>query len=131
MARKLEITLDEVWAADAISDRCPPLVFAVVARALDCPELEHEATRLLVERDLPGQEVERVLTHLSSPALTDLERDLVSLARETVWGQPAQIQPKLHRLKDRLTREQLLEFAGMAALANAVCRLSVLGCEVA
>ena len=77
------------------------------------------------------EEVQEILTHLSSPALDEIEREIVPLARETVWYQPAQIQRRCREFQDLVTREQMLEFVGVASIANAVCRLGVVGdgCE--
>ncbi len=131
MARQLRIVLDGMWSSNAITPRAVPLVFAVIARALGCAASEREATRLLVERGLTVEEVQEILTHLSSPALDEIEREIVPLARETVWYQPAQIQGRCREFRDLVTREQMLEFIGVASLANAICRLGVLsdGCE--
>ena len=71
-------------------------------------------------------DVEEILTHLSSPELDEVEREIVPLARETVWYDPAPIQRRFHDFKSRMTREQTLEFVGAVSLANAVCRLGVL-----
>jgi hypothetical protein len=79
-----------------------------------------------MERGLTVEEVEEILTHLSSPALNEIEREIVPLARETVWYQPVQIQERCRELQDLVTREQMLEFIGVASLANAICRLGVL-----
>ncbi len=71
------------------------------------------------------EEVQEILTHLASPALNEIEGEIVPLARETVWYQPAQIQRRCREFQDLVTREQMLEFLGAASLANAVCRLGV------
>ena len=125
IARHLRIVLDRMWSSNAITPRATPLVFAVIARALGCAASEREATRLLVERGLTVEEVQEILTHLASPALNEIEGEIVPLARETVWYQPAQIQRRCREFQDLVTREQMLEFLGAASLANAVCRLGV------
>jgi alkylhydroperoxidase family enzyme len=131
MAGDLRIVLDGMLSSNAITPRAVPLVFAVIARALGCEASEREAICLLVERGLSEEDVQEILTHLSSPALDEIERKVVLLARETVWYQPAQIQKKCRELGQVLTREQLLEFVGAVSIANAVCRLGVLNgaCE--
>jgi alkylhydroperoxidase family enzyme len=126
MARQLRIILDGMWDSNAISPLAVPLIFAVVARALGCGPSEQEATRLLMERGLSWDDVHDVLTHLSSPALDDLERAIVPLARETVWYDPAPIQRRFRELGELMTRQQILEFIGAVSVANAVCRLGVL-----
>jgi alkylhydroperoxidase family enzyme len=131
MARELRIVLDRMWSSNAITPRAVPLVFAVISRALGCAASEREATRLLVERGLTFEEVQEILTHLSSPVLDEIESEIVTLARETVWYQPAQIQVRCREFQALVTREQMLEFVGVASLANAVCRLGVVShaCE--
>ena len=131
MAGDLRIVIDGMLSSNAITPRAVPLIFAVVARALGCEASEREAIRLLAGRGLSEEDVQEVLTHLSSPALDEIERKIVHLARETVWYQPAQIQKKCRELGQVLTREQLLEFIGAVSIANAVCRLGILNgaCE--
>ncbi|MGI9265117.1 MAG: carboxymuconolactone decarboxylase family protein, partial [Gammaproteobacteria bacterium] len=126
VAGQLRIVLDNLLSSNAITPRAVPLIFAVIARALGCKASEREAARLLVERGLDENEVAEVLTHLSSPDLSEVERKVVVLARETVWYQPVQIQRKCREFGADLTREQFLEFVGAASVANAICRLGVL-----
>jgi AhpD family alkylhydroperoxidase len=126
MARQLRIVLDGMWESNAISPRAVPLIFAVVARALGCVPSEQEATRLLMETGLSWDDVHDVLTHLSSPALSDVERAIVPLARETVWYDPAPIQRRCRDFGNLLSRKQVLELVGAVSIANAVCRLGVL-----
>ena len=64
----------------------------MVARALESLRFEAGAKQLLLDHGFNADDVDQVLTHLSSPALTELEQLLVPLARETMWYQPAQIQ---------------------------------------
>jgi alkylhydroperoxidase family enzyme len=126
MAGQLRVVLDGMLSSNAITPRAIPLIFAVIARALGCEASEREATRLLVERGLSGEEVDEILIHLSSAVLDETERKIVVVARETVWYQPAQIQKKCREFADDLTREQLIEFVGAVSIANAICRLGVL-----
>jgi hypothetical protein len=44
--------------------------------------------------------------------------------RETVWYRTPSVQRHAHRIRPRFSAEEFLEFVGIAALANAVCRLS-------
>ena len=53
------------------------------------------------------------------------EARLVPFARETVRYQPAAIQRRMRELARGLSPEEVLEAVGIAALANAVCRMSV------
>jgi hypothetical protein len=79
-----------------------------------------------METGLSWDDVHDVLTHLSSPALSDVERAIVPLARETVWYDPAPIQRRCRDCGDLLSRKQVLELVGAVSIANAVCRLGVL-----
>lgn len=125
MARQLKMVLDRMWESDTISPRAAPLVFAVIGRALGCGISEIEATRMLIERGLTRDQVQEILTHLSSPVLSEAEQAIIPLARETVWYEPAPIQRRFREVKEKLTRGQFIEFVGIAALGNAVCRLAV------
>ena len=96
------------------------------SRALGSQRCEEEATDLLLEQDWSVDDINQVLTHLSSPMLSDIEQLLVSMARETVWYQPAQIQRRCAELQAQLSNEQFLDFCGAVSLLNTVCRLEVI-----
>ncbi len=131
LARQLRIVIDGTWSSARLSKRAVPLVFAVVARALGCQSAEREARRLLALTELTDEQIGEVLDHLSSPALDEVERRVVSFARETVWYQPVRIQRRCREIQGHLSREQFLELLGVVALANTICRLGVLsgGCR--
>lgn len=126
MARDLRIVIDRLWGSSSLGPRTVSLLFAVVARALGSKRCEQEATRLLLEQGFSEADVDQVLTHLSSPALSEIERVLVPLARETVWYQPAQIQRRCAEAQAQLPDEQFLDFLGAVALLNSLCRLGVI-----
>jgi AhpD family alkylhydroperoxidase len=125
-ARALRSIVDDAFASPVLGARAKALVFAVVARGLDCPLSEREATRLLGEHGLDAPEVAAILAHLASPRLDPLEAALLPLARETIRYRPAQIQRRSRAFLERFGPEAFVEFIGVAALANAVCRLGVL-----
>jgi alkylhydroperoxidase family enzyme len=124
VARLLHISLGEVWASPLLPRRAKAFVFAVVARGLGCPLCEREAYRLLAEQGLEREEIDRVLSHLASPALDPVEAEIVPFARETIWCRPPEIQQRGRQLLDKLSEAQFLELAGVAGIANSVCRLS-------
>ena len=124
-APRLRAVVDDAFASPILSRRAKGLVFAVVARGLGCPLSEWEATQVIIEQGLRREQVEDVLANLSSPALEPIEILIVPFARETIWYQPAQIQRRAVALRSSLTRAQFVELVGVAALANAMCRLSV------
>jgi len=124
-ARALRAALDGMWDSPLLSRRAKALVFAVVARGLDCPSGQREARVLLEATGLLQSEIEPILTHLGSPALDPIEAAIVPFARGTIRGRPMQLQQRTRALRERLHPEQIVEVLGVCALANAVCRLGV------
>src|SRR5207247_11284695 len=98
---------------------------AVVATALVGAPAEQEPRRVLAAEGLPPAELADILANLGSPRLDAREALLVPFARETVRYQPAAMQRRMRELAKRLGPEDILEVVGIAALANAVCRMSV------
>ena len=124
-APRLRAVLDDAWQPSTLSQRLKGLVFAVVARGITCTPAEREATRLLVAEGMVIGEVEQALAHLSGPAVDPLEQSVLTLARESIWYRPAQLQHHARAVRAQCTREQFVEVIALTALANAVCRLSV------
>jgi alkylhydroperoxidase family enzyme len=120
----LSATLCEAWDSPVLPRRTKAFVFAVVARGLGCSLSEREAIRLLAAEGISASVVDATLAHLASPALDPIEAAIVPFARETIWYRPAQIQRRARSLGEHLSRAQFLELVGIAALANAVCRMS-------
>ena len=118
--------IDGAWGAPALPRRTRALLLAVVARALSCAYGESEARRLLAGEGLGPADVDEILTHLGSPRLDPREARLVPFARETVRYQPAVIQRRVRETCEGMSREETLETIGTVALANALCRLSVI-----
>ncbi len=126
MAREFRIIIDRMWGSSSLPHRTVSIIFAVVARALGSLRFEAEAKQLLLDQGFNADDVDQVLTHLSSPTLTELEQLLVPLARETVWYQPAQIQRRCAEAQSHLSNEQFLDFCGTVSLLNSVFRLGVI-----
>jgi alkylhydroperoxidase family enzyme len=124
IASLLHASIGEAWVSPLLPRRAKALVFAVVARGLGCPLCEREAQRLLAEQGLEREEIDQVLAHLASPALDPVEAEIVPFARETIWCRPAEIQRRGRQLLEKLSAAQFLELAGVAGIANMVCRLS-------
>lgn len=122
-ARAIRRILDEAFASPLLSASAKALVFAVVARGLGCPLSEAEACRFLVADGWDPTEVETALAHLGSPRLDGTERALLSVARESIRYEPVRIQRHARELRETLAVEPFVEFVGLCALANAVCRL--------
>ena len=121
----LRRAIDGAWASDVLPRRTKTLMLAVIARALGCAHGEREARRFLAAEGLPPAELDGILANLGSPRLDAREALLVPFARETVRYQPAAMQRRMRELARGLSPEEILEVVGIAALANAVCRMSV------
>jgi len=127
-ASVLEVTLRAAFDSGVLPRRTVLLMFAVVARTLDCALCEGLAAQLLQTEKLSRAGVEEVLTALGSKELSDHERLLIPWARETVWmpEEPKRIQEHTRPLVDALGPQRVLEAIGIAALANACVRLAML-----
>jgi AhpD family alkylhydroperoxidase len=125
-ARSLRKTLDGMWASTVLTRKAKALVMAVVARALGCPLSEKEATEALLAEGFRSEQVDEILTHLTSPVLTSKERQIVSIARETVWYEPARIQQLGRNALQILSRDEFVELVAVASVANMICRLGIL-----
>ena len=125
-ARVLRETIDAALASPVLSTRAKALIFAVVARGLDCPQSEREASDLLASTGLAPEVVEATLTHLGSPELSAIENALVSFARSTIRGRPQRLQQNARELLGLLSQNQLVEAVAVVALANMVVRLDVI-----
>lgn len=124
IAGALQRLLGEMWASPLLTRRCKLLMFAVVSRGLPCAVCEVEITRALQHEGLGAEAVDRILGRLDAPELDATERLLLPLARETLWYEPAALQRRVRALRDSLAPPQLIEAIGVAALANALCRMT-------
>ena len=95
-AATLEHTLNGAFASPVLPKRTKLLMFAVVARTLDCAICEANAARLLEHEGCSRATLDQVLATLGSPQLDAAEQILVPWARDTVWmpEQPARIQER-------------------------------------
>jgi alkylhydroperoxidase family enzyme len=120
---RLATHIDDAWGSPILPRRTKALIAAVIGRALGCTRSEAEARRLLREEGA-DLDLDDVLAHLASPALTDAEAMIVPFVRETVHYDPAPIQRHGQALMARLGQPVFLETIGMAALANGLCRMA-------
>jgi len=120
--------IDEALSSPVLPRRTKLLILGVIARALECPLSERDATLALAADGMRPGDVQEALAHLASPALDGREARLLPFARETVRCEPADIQRRTREMATALdlSVEQLLEVVGMTALANTLCRASVL-----
>jgi uncharacterized peroxidase-related enzyme len=117
--------LDDAWASPILPARTKALMVAVIARALGCTYGEAEARALLAREGLEATDVDEILATLGSRRLDAREARLVPFARETLRYQPPAIQARMRDICRELTPAETLEMVGIVALANALCRLSV------
>ncbi len=121
-------SLDAAWASPILPARTKALVFAVVARGVGSPLAEQESLRLLAEEGVDADAAEKILSHLASPLLDDVETASLPLARESIRYRPGPIQRRAREVRKHLTAEQFVELLGLIGSANMVCRLETI-CE--
>jgi AhpD family alkylhydroperoxidase len=126
IAPALGQAIEEMWASPVLSRRCKLLMLAVIARGLGCAVCALEIREALQREGLEEPALAQILTHLDAPELDEVERLLVRFARETIWYEPAVLQRRARALGAHLTDPQLLEAAGVASLANGLCRLGAM-----
>jgi AhpD family alkylhydroperoxidase len=126
IAPALGQAIEEMWASSVLTRRCKLLMLAVIARGLGCEVCALEIGEALQREGLDAPALAQILTHLDAPELDELERLLVRFARETIWYEPAVLQRRARALGAHLTGPQLLEAAGVASLANGLCRLGAM-----
>jgi AhpD family alkylhydroperoxidase len=125
-AHTLRRTVDEALASTILPTRTKLLMLAVIGRALGCDHAEMEARRGLADAGLTASDVDQILANLGSPRLDSREELLVPFARETVRYRNGAIQERTRALAERLSIAEVIEAVGIASLANAVARLSVI-----
>lgn len=124
-ARAVRRVLDEALSPTVISPRAKMLIFGVIARGLGSTYAEKEAARIAGQHGIDPKDFDHAVAHLSSPALQPLESVLLSEARQTIRYRPIEMQRRARALLDQISVPQFVEFVGIAALANAVCRLGL------
>jgi alkylhydroperoxidase family enzyme len=125
-AYMLHKMLTEAFESPVLSRRIKLLMFAVVARMLECSFCIPESRRLLLAEGFDEAELESTLSALASPKLDAKEAAILAWVRETVRYQPAQIQKRTRALADTIGLEATLEAVGVAGLANATVRIAML-----
>ena len=125
-ASMMRTAIDDAFASPVLSRAVKALIFAVVARTLECRRSEAEARKILVVEGLDAYEIDSALASLGSPRLSEKESRLLSWARNTVYYQTAAIQAETRALAAEVGDAATLEAIGVASLANAVVRLAFL-----
>lgn len=125
-AKALRRIIDAAYASEILPRKTKLWMTATVGRAVGCPAAEADSVRELTALGFAPEAVERVLRNLGGPEIDALETRLVSLARESVRCQPKFIQERVRAATAGLTPAQVVETAGICAVANGMARLSVL-----
>lgn len=118
--------LEGAFSSEVLSRELKILMFAVVARSLECSFCQDETRQMAREIGFSETEFENALSSLSSPRLSGPEGKILSWTRETVHFQTGPMQKKIRALSREVDEEMLLESIGVAALANTAVRLAVL-----
>jgi alkylhydroperoxidase family enzyme len=122
----LHRSIADAFASPVIPLATKALMFAVIARSLECRHCEQEMRGILQSTGLEPAEVERSLNSLTAPKGDPNAQALIEWARGTVHYQPQEIQRQTRELLAQVGPEQTLEAVGIAALANATVRLAML-----
>lgn len=126
LAPVLRQTIDEGMASAVLPRRTKLLMLAVIGRALGCAAAETEARAGLHAGGLAPAAVDQILANLGSPELDARETVLLPFARDSVRYHNIALQDRTRALGQRLSRAEVIEAVGIAALANGVARTSVL-----
>jgi alkylhydroperoxidase family enzyme len=125
-ARILDQSLRGAFESTVLPRRTKAWMFAVTARALQCHMCEAGSRRMLEAEGFEPEQIERVLDALGGDELDEIEKILLPWVRETVHYQTETIQRRTHEMAPRVDPDVLLEAVGIASLANACARLSML-----
>ena len=125
LAAWLRRVTDGCMSSPVIPRRSKGLMLAVIARQLGSRLCEEETRESLAADGVPREEIQTILSTLSSPAMTGAEERLLRWTRETVWYEPRVIQNSTRRFLGEVGPEIALEAIGTAALCNALARLSL------
>jgi alkylhydroperoxidase family enzyme len=118
--------LEGAFSSEVLSRELKVLMFAVVARSLECSFCQDETRQMAKEIGFSETGFENALSSLNSPRLSGPEGKILSWTRETVHFQTGPMQKKIRALSREVDEEMLLESIGVAALANTAVRLAVL-----
>ena len=125
-AAGVKAAVDGAFASTVLSRSAKALMFAVVARALDCGRSEAEARKLLRSEGMDDPEIDTALAVLQSKRLAPREAGVLSWTRDTVSYQTPVMQKQTRLLSAEIGDAAVLEAIGIAALANCIVRLAML-----
>jgi len=122
----LATVLSGAWNSTITTRRVKALIFAVVARGLNCDACEAEAVQALRGEGWTDAEIEHLLTYLASEKLDPFELRVLHFARETVRYQTRRLQQLAQDFATGLERDVLIEIIGLVAHANGLARMSIM-----
>ncbi|NND31719.1 MAG: hypothetical protein HKN76_03945 [Saprospiraceae bacterium] len=125
-AKACNDALEGAFASNVLSPQLKVLMFAVVARSLECPFCEMESRLMSADLGFVDEEFDQAIRSLSSPKINADETKILEWTRETIRYDSAAIQKRTRELAVQIDHSLLLEAFGMAALANSIVRLAVL-----
>lgn len=126
VASLLYETIEGAFSTDILSMELKILMFAVVARSLNCTSCLEETENMALGIGLTNGDFKAALSSLTSPRLSESEGKILRWTRETIHFQSGTIQKHMRTLAEEVEDEVLLEAIGIAALANSIVRLAVL-----
>jgi len=122
-------TLTNQWLESdfALPRRTKLLTLGVVAKGLNCQNLEETTRHVLRERtELSIDGIQKALNHLGGGEIDKAETDLLQLARASIRFDSAHIRRAARRRTSRLSRDETIDAVASIGLANALGRLRVL-----
>jgi len=122
----LDQTLRDAFDSPVLPRQTKALMFAVIARSLQCLRCELEARAMLESSGLSPQEVSASLDTLTAPREDPEAQALIEWARGTVHYESHVVQQRTRELVAKVGPDKALEAVGLAALANATVRLAML-----
>ena len=125
-AAALNEAIEGANESNVLSSELKALMFAVVAKTLQCDFCQTESRSMAANLGIENDEFERALANLSSPRLSPDEIRILNWTRETIHYDTSDIQKKVRALAEDIPTEVMVEAIGMAALANTVVRLAIL-----
>lgn len=118
--------LEGVSESNVLSPELKLLMFAVVARSLNCQYCSDACYTMARDIGFGSESYTQALQTLTCDKLDSQEQRLLAWTRETIHYQTGPIQQRTKELASGTDHDALLEAIGVASLANSVVRLGVL-----
>ena len=125
-AAALNEALEGANASEVLSKELKALMFAVVAKTLQCDFCQQESRNMALALGFNEQEFDDALNNLTSDKLSPEEVKLLNWTRETIHYETGTIQSRVRELSRDIDPEVMVEAIGVASLANTVVRLAIL-----